>query len=73
MSADTDFGVLLARQHAEQPSVLLLRRATPRRAADQARLILANLPAVEDDLAAGAVVILSDGRLRVRQLPLPPM
>ena len=73
ISADTDFGALLARQHSEQPSVLLLRRATPRRAVDQARLILANLPAVEADLAAGAVVILSDQRLRVRRLPLPPM
>ena len=73
ISADTDFGALLARQHADRPSVLLLRRATPRRALDQAPLILANLPAIEDDLAAGAVVILSDNRLRIRRLPLPPM
>jgi hypothetical protein len=40
---------------------------------DQARLILANLPAIEDELTAGAVVILSDNRLRIRRLPLPPM
>ena len=73
ISADTDFGALLARQHLEQPSVLLLRRAMPRRAADQAQLILANLPAVEVDLVAGGVVIVSDQRLRVRRLPLPPM
>ena len=38
-----------------------------------ARLILANLPAIEDDLTAGAVVFLSDNRLRIRRLPLPPM
>ncbi len=73
ISADTDFGALLAQQRAEQPSVLLLRRATPRRAIDQARLILANLPTVEADLAAGSVVILSDQRLRVRRLPLLPI
>ena len=73
ISADTDFGALLARQHADRPSVLLLRSATPRRAVDQARLILANLPAIEDDLMAGSVVILSDNRLRIRRLPLPPM
>ena len=52
ISADTDFGALLARQHADRPSVLLLRHATPRRAVNQARLILANLPAIEDDLTA---------------------
>ena len=73
ISADTDFGALLAYQHADRPSVLLLRRATPRRAVDQARLILANLPAIEDDLMEGSIVILSDNRIRIRQLPLPPM
>lgn len=48
-------------------------RAPPRRAMDQARLILDNLPVIEDDLAAAAVVILGDKRLRIRTLPLPPM
>lgn len=73
ISADTDFAALLARQHAQRPSVLQFRRATPRRADDQARLILANLPALEDDLLAGAIVTIAEDRLRVRRLPLPPM
>lgn len=72
ISADTDFATLLARQRSDRPSVLLLRRSTPRRAVDQARLILANLPAVEEDLLSGAVVVISDERLRVRRLPLLP-
>lgn len=43
VSVDTDFGMLLARSGAMRPSFLLLRRGGERRAAQQARLILANL------------------------------
>ena len=38
VSADTDFGTLLARSHDRAPSFLLMRRASGRRAADQAAL-----------------------------------
>jgi predicted nuclease of predicted toxin-antitoxin system len=48
VSADTDFGTLLARSGAKLPSVLLIRRLAGRRAAEQASIILANLPAVSD-------------------------
>lgn len=43
VSADTDFGGLLARSGASTPSVILIRRLTGRRAAEQAAIILANL------------------------------
>ena len=71
VSADTDFGALLARSGATSPSVLLIRRLLGRRAAEQAALIQANLPPVAEDLAAGAIVVLGDDWLRVRRLPLP--
>jgi predicted nuclease of predicted toxin-antitoxin system len=71
ISADTDFGSLLARSHAPNPSVVLIRRLIGRRAADQFEIIQANLPPVADDLAAGAVVVIGDYRVRVRRLPLP--
>ncbi len=45
ISADTDFGTLLARTHATKPSFLLLRRASGRRAAEQAAIIMSNLEA----------------------------
>ena len=70
ISADTDFGMLLAREKAARPSILLIRRLVGRRAADQAAVILANLDVVADDLEAGAVVVLTDEWVRVRRLPI---
>lgn len=70
VSADTDFGTLLARSGAKTPSVLLIRRLTGRSAADQAAIILANLPAVTEDLDAGAVMVLTDESIRIRRLPV---
>ncbi|MCW2568334.1 MAG: hypothetical protein JWN54_2431 [Mycobacterium sp.] len=72
MSADTDFGVLLARQRATSPSVLLVRRRVGRRAAEQVTVIVDNLDAVTADLIAGAVVVLADDRIRIRRLPFLP-
>lgn len=72
ISADTDFGVLLANRRLSKPSILLLRRQTGRRSYQQARLLLDNLGQCADDLASGAVVVITDERLRVRRLPLLP-
>lgn len=72
VSADTDFGEILARTNTEAPSVLLLRRQDDRRAAKVAELLELNLPIVSDDLESGAIVVLDDDRIRVRRLPLRP-
>ena len=72
VSADTDFGELLAVSNAAKPSVLLLRRQQGRRAAQLAALLLANLGDVADDLAEGSIVVLDERRIRVRGLPLRP-
>ena len=72
VSSDTDFGELLARSNAGEPSVILLRRQDGRRASEVAGLILANLDAVAQDLDEGAVVVLDDERVRVRSLPFRP-
>ena len=72
VSADTDFGALLARTGADRPSVILIRRSSARRADEIAALLLSNLDQVADDLDAGAIVVMTDTDLRIRRLPLPP-
>lgn len=72
VSGDMDFGMLLARSGATEPSFLLFCQRGERRAAQQARLVLENLVELQVDLEAGSVVVFTDDRARVRRLPLPP-
>ena len=70
VSADTDFGDLLVLHGSPKPSFILIRRPRERRADEVLALLLANLPAVEDDLLRGAIVVLNSDRVRVRRLPI---
>jgi predicted nuclease of predicted toxin-antitoxin system len=73
VSADTDFGELLAAsRRAARSSVVLLRSADHLTPDQQAALLVANLPAVADELEAGAMVSIARGRLRIRSLPIWP-
>jgi predicted nuclease of predicted toxin-antitoxin system len=71
ISADTDFGELLANAPVLAPSVILLRR-TDKTPESLASVLLANLDQVAEELTAGALVVISDTRIRTRRLPMKP-
>ncbi len=70
LTADADFGALLALGSRATPSVVLLRSADHLRPSEQAELLAANLPLIAEDLAKGAIASLTRDRLRVRELPI---
>ena len=72
ISADTDFGTLLAMRRTAQPSVILFRRNTTRRPEQQLLLLLNNMDRFKEALVQGSIVILEENRIRVRSLPIAP-
>jgi predicted nuclease of predicted toxin-antitoxin system len=70
ISADADFGQLLAATNTSRPSVVFLRRQQRRRATQIAAVITANLDTIADDLHNGAIVVIDDERIRIRSLPI---
>ena len=69
VSADTDFGALLALSGASGPSVILFRREG-RRPSDQAALLLANVDSFRDPLGDNFIAVVGRGHVRVRPLPI---
>ena len=62
VSADTDFGTLLAGGRAPSPSVVLLRRGPQRRPVEQVALLLGNLETLTAELQAGSVAVIEPDR-----------
>lgn len=70
VSADTDFGTLLALRDQRGPSLILFRRTANRQPDRQVQLLLANIPAIEAPLLNGCVAVIEDARVRIRTLPI---
>ena len=72
VSADADFGTLLALRASRQPSVIQFRGEGSRKPDALARTLLANLPQLLDSLESGCIVTFEPARVRVRLLPIGP-
>jgi predicted nuclease of predicted toxin-antitoxin system len=70
LSADMDFGFLLASRQDRLPSVILLRRLAFHNAGFVVSLVLSNLDAIADALEQGSLVVIEQQRTRVRRLPI---
>ena len=64
VSADTDFGVILAAQAANRPSFILFRNPNLLGAHDFLNILLPALPALEPELMNGCVAVFRYSRLR---------
>ena len=70
ISADSDFGMLLAESHAERPSVIYIRRVNGRRVDQLVAVIVGNLDLIDQALVDGSLVVLGEGTARIRRLPI---
>ncbi len=70
ISADTDFGTLLALRSDRFPSVILFRRGISHIPQTQLSILLLNLPNITDLLEQGSIVIFDKNRIRTRTLPI---
>lgn len=70
ISADTDFGFILAQRKTNQPSVILFRGATSRKPENQSKILEDNLANLSTEINTGSVIVFDGTRVRIRALPI---
>jgi predicted nuclease of predicted toxin-antitoxin system len=70
ISADTDFGFLLARSKKRKPSVVIFHHSFPHRPQKQGKLLLDNLIQLSTALEQGSLIVFESQRIRIRALPI---
>lgn len=69
LSADLDFGTILAFTHSIKPSVIIFRLNDPSPEHVNS-LLSSNLSNIEGELMKGVIVIIEDAEIRIRELPI---
>lgn len=69
VSADTDFGTLLALRQYSKPSVILFR-CSDKYPQSQLSLLVSHLSEIREALTVGSIVVFEDSRIRIRALPI---
>jgi predicted nuclease of predicted toxin-antitoxin system len=70
VTADSDFGALLALRRSASPSVIQLRQVAELGPDAHIAVLLANLQSIGEHLERGVIVSLGPTRLAVRDLPI---
>ena len=70
ISADTDFGFLVARSKKSTPSVVIFHHSFPHRPQQQGKLLLDNLTRLSTSLEQGSFIVFESRRIRIRTLPI---
>ena len=69
ISADTDFGTLLALRQEKEPSVIIFRRSD-KRPQSQLFLLLTNLEQIKNSLEQGSIIVFDEVQIRIRSFPI---
>lgn len=69
LTADLDFGDILASTRTNKHSVIIFRLKTPSPEHVNS-LLLETLPRIQESLDTGAIVVIEDSRIRIRVLPV---
>ena len=70
ISADTDFGTLLAQWKKTAPSFILFRRESNVKPDILLAALISNLNQLQEDLEKGSIVVIGEKKIRVRKLPI---
>jgi len=69
MTADLDFGNILAHTKSNRPSVIIFRLKNP--SSDRINSPLSSaLPRIKETLEKGSIAVIEDNRIRIRELPV---
>jgi predicted nuclease of predicted toxin-antitoxin system len=70
ITADTDFGLIMARRRTRKPSNILFHHSFSHHPSDQATTLISNLTRLASAQEQGSLIVLEERRIRIRSLPI---